>query len=168
MFQRLVNYKKKHGDCLVPQRYKDDPRLGGWVREQRKSKANLYGHRRQLLEEVGFSWNARGLPDSKCSKANYPNILHHDKPLLHPQTAPGLFSSSPFCYYPSATSDSSSALNLLLQKQLLHLRVKQEQDAATNLCLLKMLQQKRLGQAAHPAIHRKIIRVPVSVASGSK
>lgn len=30
MFARLVAYKEKHGDCLVPNRYADDPQLGSW------------------------------------------------------------------------------------------------------------------------------------------
>jgi Helicase associated domain len=30
MFNRLVAYKKKHGDCLVPNRHPEDPQLGSW------------------------------------------------------------------------------------------------------------------------------------------
>jgi hypothetical protein len=26
----LQQYKKEHGDCLVPYRYPDNPQLGGW------------------------------------------------------------------------------------------------------------------------------------------
>ena len=29
-FQRLVDYKRVHGDCSVPYRYKEDPFLGRW------------------------------------------------------------------------------------------------------------------------------------------
>jgi len=35
MYQRLVQYKEKHGDCLVPRKYEADPRLGAWVETQR-------------------------------------------------------------------------------------------------------------------------------------
>ena len=31
MFERLKDYKKMHGDCLVPFKYIDDPKLGSWV-----------------------------------------------------------------------------------------------------------------------------------------
>lgn len=30
MFHRLEIYKEKHGDCLVPNRYPEDPQLGSW------------------------------------------------------------------------------------------------------------------------------------------
>jgi hypothetical protein len=30
MFNRLVEYREKHGDCLVPNRYPEDPQLGSW------------------------------------------------------------------------------------------------------------------------------------------
>ena len=30
MFDRLLSYREKHGDCLVPNRYVDDPQLGNW------------------------------------------------------------------------------------------------------------------------------------------
>jgi hypothetical protein len=34
MFLRLKEYKDKHADCLVPKRYKEDPKLGTWVDTQ--------------------------------------------------------------------------------------------------------------------------------------
>ena len=37
MFEALVAYKRQHGDCLVPKRYKADPKLGTWVDTQRIS-----------------------------------------------------------------------------------------------------------------------------------
>ena len=36
-FNKLVAYKEKYGDCLVPKRYKDDPKLGTWVDTQVRS-----------------------------------------------------------------------------------------------------------------------------------
>ena len=30
MLNRLITYRDKHGDCLVPNRYPDDPQLGSW------------------------------------------------------------------------------------------------------------------------------------------
>lgn len=59
MFQRLVDYREKNGDCLVPQRYELDPRLGGWVREQRKRKDNLIKERRECLDAIGFAWRVK-------------------------------------------------------------------------------------------------------------
>lgn len=33
----LEEYKKKHGDCLVPRRYEENPSLGNFVNKQRQS-----------------------------------------------------------------------------------------------------------------------------------
>ncbi|KAL7542439.1 hypothetical protein ACHAXR_011781, partial [Thalassiosira sp. AJA248-18] len=56
MFDKLVAYKGKYGDCLVPQRYRDDPQLAIWVASQRRAaKANaLSDDRRKLLVDIGF------------------------------------------------------------------------------------------------------------------
>jgi Helicase associated domain len=35
MYQRLVQYKNEHGDCLVPRKYDKDPKLSVWVDVQR-------------------------------------------------------------------------------------------------------------------------------------
>lgn len=32
MYQKLVSYKQKNGNCLVPNRYAEDPSLGAWGR----------------------------------------------------------------------------------------------------------------------------------------
>merc|ERR1712174_159930 len=34
-YENLKKFKNKHGDCLVPKDYKDDPRLGNWVANHR-------------------------------------------------------------------------------------------------------------------------------------
>jgi uncharacterized membrane protein len=36
MFERLIQYKEEHGDCLVPQKYEEDPKLGKGVATQRR------------------------------------------------------------------------------------------------------------------------------------
>mmetsp|Transcript_71 Transcript_71/g.145 ORF Transcript_71/g.145 Transcript_71/m.145 type:complete len:428 (-) Transcript_71:265-1548(-) len=58
MFDRLVAYKEKHGDCSVPQRYKLDTKLGNWVHHQRVSLAqgSLSDDRKKKLESIGFGW----------------------------------------------------------------------------------------------------------------
>jgi hypothetical protein len=67
MFDRLVEFKKKYGHCLVPNRYKNDNKLGSWVSTQRKQyKALACGrydattlptHRIKKLDEIGFVWS---------------------------------------------------------------------------------------------------------------
>ena len=56
MYDTLEKYKEEHGDCLVPQRYLDDPKLGRWVNKQRENKDKLLPERRKLLDEIGFTW----------------------------------------------------------------------------------------------------------------
>ena len=67
MYDRLVAYKEKHGHCLVPNRHKEDFRLGSWVSTQRRQrKALLLGRfdattlstsRIQRLDAIGFAWH---------------------------------------------------------------------------------------------------------------
>ncbi|MDB4483108.1 Helicase associated domain protein [Akkermansiaceae bacterium] len=59
-FQRLVAYKKEHGNCLVPSTYKDEE-LSRWVITQRttKKKGSLGASRINQLEKLGFIWEPR-------------------------------------------------------------------------------------------------------------
>jgi hypothetical protein len=56
--ERLMTYKRKHGNCIVPYHYEEDPSLGSWVRLQRKlgRKNTLLSERRDKLDAVGFVW----------------------------------------------------------------------------------------------------------------
>jgi hypothetical protein len=66
MFKRLIEYKKQHGNCDVPQCYENDPPLGKWVHKQRALKKAIqkkkikskpeYESRFQKLEKLGFNW----------------------------------------------------------------------------------------------------------------
>jgi hypothetical protein len=66
-FNELLDYKKNHGDCLVPQRYPQNPQLGVWVNKQRAEyklfkegkKSSMTKERIQALESVGFIWAKR-------------------------------------------------------------------------------------------------------------
>jgi hypothetical protein len=62
---KLKVYKRRHGDCCVPQRWAEDPRLGGWVDTQRQRKRKLdrgelsngmTAERAAKLEALGFAW----------------------------------------------------------------------------------------------------------------
>jgi hypothetical protein len=62
---KLKAHKRLHGDCNVPQRWAEDPKLGSWVRDQRKCKRALDrgDARPQMtparvakLDELGFAW----------------------------------------------------------------------------------------------------------------
>jgi hypothetical protein len=66
-FNELLEYKKHNGDCLVPQRYPQNPQLGVWVNKQRAEyklfkegkKSSMTKERIQALESVGFIWAKR-------------------------------------------------------------------------------------------------------------
>ena len=64
--EQLRQYKAQHGDCLVPAEYSHNPKLGRWVKQQRKEyKKYCQGKPSQInefriaaLEAIGFSWQA--------------------------------------------------------------------------------------------------------------
>lgn len=70
MFGRLVAYRREHLDCCVPCPYKEDERLGNWVRRQRQKKGEglLRKDREDKLTSIGFRWAAPN-PDYRCPAA---------------------------------------------------------------------------------------------------
>jgi hypothetical protein len=66
MFAALVEFKKIHGHCNVPQKSREhksleQKRLGKWVNSQRTAyyRKRLPPERQRKLEEIGFVWNLR-------------------------------------------------------------------------------------------------------------
>ena len=59
MFAALVDYQQTHGDCNVPQRWKENLALGQWCRTQRKNYKHdaLPPDRIKRLEQLGFVWD---------------------------------------------------------------------------------------------------------------
>ena len=59
MFQALIEYKQEHGDCLVPQRFRENRKLAEWVSEQRMAynREGLAPERVRRLCEIGFEWD---------------------------------------------------------------------------------------------------------------
>lgn len=59
MFAMLLDYKKEHGNCRVPQKYALQPKLGRWVEVQKASRKNgvLDNNRIKRLDEIGFDWD---------------------------------------------------------------------------------------------------------------
>lgn len=66
-FKELTEYKIKHGDCLVPMRFKENPSLGMWVNNLRiQHRLRLDGEpslmtaeRECALENLGFVWEVK-------------------------------------------------------------------------------------------------------------
>ena len=71
-FDELLEYKKIHGDCIVPTRSKENPQLGNWVNQQRILKKNgtLHSERIRLLDEAGFRWAGTGSGIAKNGQAD--------------------------------------------------------------------------------------------------
>ena len=61
MFAALTGYKQAHGDCNVPQHWKDNPKLGIWCGTQRKAYKNneISPDRVARLEDLGFRFGVR-------------------------------------------------------------------------------------------------------------
>ena len=61
MYQRLVEYKKKHKTTRVPKRYSLDVKLGNWVIRQRENlrKGKMLSNRLGLLNAIDFVWDGR-------------------------------------------------------------------------------------------------------------
>ena len=62
MFSALREYKAQHGDCLIPQRSDENPRLASWVSEQRmaRNRGEIDPAREKQLTELGFDWDPVG------------------------------------------------------------------------------------------------------------
>ena len=66
-FQQLCEFKEQFGHCLVPGKYADNPKLGGWVSTQRQSfrlhqegkPSSMTVGRIRELESIGFGWEGR-------------------------------------------------------------------------------------------------------------
>lgn len=59
-YEELKDYKTRYGDCLVPQRYKENSKLGIWVATQRNAYQGfrLTTERIDKLDVLGFVWDA--------------------------------------------------------------------------------------------------------------
>ena len=69
-FAELRAYKGRHGDCLVPQKWKENHALGRWVSKQRKAyKAGaLHASQQERLEKLGFVWEGAALVDAAAER----------------------------------------------------------------------------------------------------
>jgi predicted helicase len=60
-YGQLVAYKQRHGNCDMPARWRENPRLATWVVDQRvrKRENTLDSEKIELLNRLGFNWNPR-------------------------------------------------------------------------------------------------------------
>jgi Helicase associated domain len=57
----VLYLSKKHGDCYVPDRYKNDEGvcLGLWVRNQRRREDSLTADQHKRLSDLGLDWQTQ-------------------------------------------------------------------------------------------------------------
>jgi superfamily II DNA or RNA helicase len=87
--EKLDDYKRINGNCLVPQIYSKDKALGRWVNDQRNNIKHgvLSKSRIDLLNDIGFIWNTKEYEwDKKIellkdffSKRGHFNVKQKDK-----------------------------------------------------------------------------------------
>jgi uncharacterized protein YbgA (DUF1722 family) len=76
-YEKLVEFKRKNGHCLVPAKYQEDVSLGVWVTTQRTKHINnkLPVDRKELLEDIGFVWKGRVVRDEKLWNQQYEKLV---------------------------------------------------------------------------------------------
>lgn len=80
-FLELLEYKRLHGDCNVPQNWEENPKLARWVSAQRleRSRGELSDERFRQLDKIGFEWARAGLTwDERFEQLKEYKRLHHD------------------------------------------------------------------------------------------
>jgi hypothetical protein len=62
MFSELLQFRSGHGDCRVPEKWRENPTLSTWVHTQRQARKKnwLSEERIRRLTEIGFIWDRRG------------------------------------------------------------------------------------------------------------
>ena len=68
-YERLIQFKIRHGHCCVPYEYEADPTLTRWIRRQRHeykkydryydNKSTMTASRIQQLDDIGFVWDTQ-------------------------------------------------------------------------------------------------------------
>jgi uncharacterized protein YbgA (DUF1722 family) len=60
-YEKLVEFKRKNGHCILPRMYEQDKSLGSWVSTQRKlqKKNAMRQDHKELLDELGFVWRIK-------------------------------------------------------------------------------------------------------------
>jgi len=91
-FEELLAYKAEHGDCDVPAKWVKNEGLANWVSQQRqlKKRGTLQPGRENLLNEIGFCWQA--VAGQRTWDSHFAELLsfkerhgHCDVPVHDPQ-----------------------------------------------------------------------------------
>jgi hypothetical protein len=61
-YEKLVEFKRTNGHCMVPCKYEQDKSLGRWVMNQRARQNKIRLDRKTILDEIGFAWKGECAP----------------------------------------------------------------------------------------------------------
>lgn len=112
--RELSEFKERHGSCLVPTNYSENPKLGTWVHHQRrqykkfmegKSGCHITKERIQALDRLGFVWCLRESKQSTSGKSSSSS------------SSVTTNSSSSVCSVPSASESSTVELDFRERKR---------------------------------------------------
>ena len=90
-FEELKDYRKKYGNCLVPQNYQHNKKLGKWVSKQRvyykqfQKGENSFMTKERIskLKSIGFVWGVGqggdGLPNDELWKRRFEELKDYRK-----------------------------------------------------------------------------------------
>jgi len=93
-YDELRRYKAAFGDCLVPQRFSVNPKLGTWVNTQRRhykllkegKHSCMTDERIKMLQDLGFAWSTTGfnVKQGESNDNNEPEPeKHSDEESIH-------------------------------------------------------------------------------------
>lgn len=89
MFGQLIEYKAKFGNCLVPKRYKDNPKLGTWCDTQRVQKKKLMKKLSEKLNQSASDDVARMDTSSAASDGGFESAPETTSGNTSPANTPG-------------------------------------------------------------------------------
>jgi hypothetical protein len=77
LYEKIVEFKRNNGHCLVPQGYEKDVSLGMWVNTQRQfhSKNTIRLDRKVLLDDIGFVWKVGNYALESIWKKKYEQLV---------------------------------------------------------------------------------------------
>lgn len=95
-YQELVEFRERHGHCLVPLNFPENPTLAHWIKRQRyqysqkyeRKRSTMTDERESTLEKLGFIWDshAASWEDRYDELLAFKDIFGHcNVPSLYPQ-----------------------------------------------------------------------------------
>jgi hypothetical protein len=84
-YEKLVEFKRKSGHCMVPCAYEQDKSLGKWVSRQRTVHINnrIRLDRKRILDEIGFAWKDDRAYNDKLWRQQYEKLVEFKRKSGH-------------------------------------------------------------------------------------